>query len=493
MAFEYYYGTQADQFSFIRIPKVLLIEESFSNLSLQAKILYAVLLDRMSLSRRNGWLDSEDRVFIIYQIKEMGEDLGISEKKVRALMKELTDFGLLEKKRRGLGLPNILYVKSFMTGIESAESGNQKKAKVDKSEKTDDRDADLGSSEMEDSVPVNIMSQVTSHSGTAEMKTSESVSVSRTAETGTSGMDENPCEIWKNDVNKGQVTGEDLFSLENNAENAEQFGEKGGTECPDTYQTGGVYYREATGIPEKSESRTVDMGRSGNCDPESMEAILPGSSRSDHLGGSRTTRLDSSRSDCLGGSRTAHLGSSGTSDSAVQELPVWAPLMNKTKINNTDRNQTEANHIESNHIISEASKEQTLRGMRFDEIGEEELSACREEVAKNINADDLSVVFPGEQDLIEEIVDLIIEVLLSRRKAFQISGDMKPAELVKRRFRKLNYDHIEYVITCLKGNTTKVYNIKQYMLASLFNAPATISGYYRAEVNYYMPELASGK
>ena len=114
-------------------------------------------------------------------------------------------------------------------------------------------------------------------------------------------------------------------------------------------------------------------------------------------------------------------------------------------------------------------------------------------MAKNINADDLSVVFPGERDLIEEIVDLIIEVLLSRRKAFQISGDMKPAELVKSRFRKLNYDHIEYVITCLKGNTTKVYNIKQYMLASLFNAPATISGYYRAEVNYYMPELASGK
>ena len=66
--FNYYYGSQADQFSFIRIPKIMLIDNTFSDLSLQAKVLYGVLLDRMSLSRKNGWLDAENRVFIIYQI-----------------------------------------------------------------------------------------------------------------------------------------------------------------------------------------------------------------------------------------------------------------------------------------------------------------------------------------------------------------------------------------------------------------------------------------
>ncbi len=117
MKFNYYYGSQADQFSFIRIPKVMLTEELFSGLSIPAKVLYGVLLDRMTLSRKNAWFDEDNRVFIIYQIGEIQEDLGFSKKKAMDLLAELEKFGLLEKKRRGHGLPNILYVKSFMTGL----------------------------------------------------------------------------------------------------------------------------------------------------------------------------------------------------------------------------------------------------------------------------------------------------------------------------------------------------------------------------------------
>ena len=65
MEFDYYYGSQADQFSFIRIPRMLLTEEKFSSLTLQSKMLYSVLLDRMSLSMKNGWFDEENRVYII--------------------------------------------------------------------------------------------------------------------------------------------------------------------------------------------------------------------------------------------------------------------------------------------------------------------------------------------------------------------------------------------------------------------------------------------
>ena len=119
--FNYYYGSQADQFSFIRIPKIMLIDNTFSDLSLQAKVLYGVLLDRMSLSRKNGWLDAENRVFIIYQIGEIQKDLGFSKKKSIDLLAELEKFGLLEKKRRGHGLPNILYVKSFMSDADTEE------------------------------------------------------------------------------------------------------------------------------------------------------------------------------------------------------------------------------------------------------------------------------------------------------------------------------------------------------------------------------------
>ena len=120
MEFNYYYGSQADQFSFIRIPKVMLTEDTFSSLSIPAKVLYGVLLDRMTLSQKNGWFDEENRVYIIYQIGEIQEDLGFSKKKAIDLLSELQEFGLLEKKRRGHGLPNILYLKSFMIGLNAA-------------------------------------------------------------------------------------------------------------------------------------------------------------------------------------------------------------------------------------------------------------------------------------------------------------------------------------------------------------------------------------
>lgn len=128
MAFNYYYGNQADQFSFVRIPKLMLKDKRFADLSLAAKMLYGLLLDRMGLSMKNGWLDDENRVYIIYQISEIQEDLGYSKKKAIEFLGELEAFGLIEKKRRGLGLSNIIYVKSFMSGtsrgVENDTSGN---------------------------------------------------------------------------------------------------------------------------------------------------------------------------------------------------------------------------------------------------------------------------------------------------------------------------------------------------------------------------------
>lgn len=112
--FKYYRGQEADQFSFIKIPKCLISDSLFSELTLTSKLLYGLLLDRMSLSMKNGWVDEENRVFIIYQVASIGEDLGVSRKCAIDTLKELEDFGLVEKKRRGLGLPNLLYIKSFM-------------------------------------------------------------------------------------------------------------------------------------------------------------------------------------------------------------------------------------------------------------------------------------------------------------------------------------------------------------------------------------------
>ena len=123
MTFDYYTGAQAEQFSFIRIPKLLLLNNAFAELSLHAKLLYAVLLDRMSLSVKNHWLDNEDRAYIIYPVEEIMQDLGITKKKAMDILAELEDFGLVVKKRRGRGLPNFIYVMDFLSGIRRVQKG----------------------------------------------------------------------------------------------------------------------------------------------------------------------------------------------------------------------------------------------------------------------------------------------------------------------------------------------------------------------------------
>ncbi len=115
---DYFYGIQADQFEYFRIPKLLITDKRYKGISSDAKILYGVLLDRMSLSLKNRWIDEQNRVFIIYSIKEICEKLECSKDKAMYVMAELDNvkgIGLIEKAKRGLGLPDIIYVKNFAT------------------------------------------------------------------------------------------------------------------------------------------------------------------------------------------------------------------------------------------------------------------------------------------------------------------------------------------------------------------------------------------
>ncbi len=334
MKFNYYYGTEADQFSFIRIPRIMLTNETFASLSMAAKVLYGVLLDRMSLSRKNGWSDEENRVFIIYQVGEIQEDLGFSKKKAIDLLSELEKFGLLEKKRRGHGLPNVLYVKSFMPNIMS-------------------RSADMGISDQ-----------------------------------------------------------------------------------------------------DASDSRSDDAGTS---DQEYAD------------------------------SRSAENGTSRSVVFSTQEVPETAPLKNKTYKNYTE---DKSNHIISGEDVMGFDEMQTADDLMAEDPEVQEYDAL---IRENIRYEDLLITHPEESDLIEGIVQLILETELTHQAYILIASNCYPSELVKRRFLKLRYRHIEYVLLCLHRNTTKVKNIRKYLLAALFNASSTMESYYRAEVNHDMPELAIAK
>ena len=118
--FEYFRAEESDQFSFFRIPKALFTEKEFASLSTDAKLLYGILLDRISLSKKNGWIDSDGYVYIIYTIVELQELLRMSHTTVTKLLYELDSvhgIGLIERYRQGNNRPSVIYVKNFVKRI----------------------------------------------------------------------------------------------------------------------------------------------------------------------------------------------------------------------------------------------------------------------------------------------------------------------------------------------------------------------------------------
>lgn len=112
--FDFFYGKESERLNFITIPKLLLKDGRFKNISSEAKILYGCLLDRNSLSQKNGWVDEQNRVYVIYTIEEMKKDLCCATEKISRVLKELEAIGLIYRKRNGRGKANYIYVMDYM-------------------------------------------------------------------------------------------------------------------------------------------------------------------------------------------------------------------------------------------------------------------------------------------------------------------------------------------------------------------------------------------
>ena len=124
MKYNYFYGSQSESFSFYRVPRALIKGMEFRPLSPYAKLLYGLLLDRMSLSVRNKWIDEQGRVYIYYTIAEICEDFGCSRVTAGKLLAELDTqggFGLIERIRQGYGKPDKIYVKQFFVKSDSQD------------------------------------------------------------------------------------------------------------------------------------------------------------------------------------------------------------------------------------------------------------------------------------------------------------------------------------------------------------------------------------
>ncbi len=283
MTLDYFYGQAGGLFSFFRIPKALFQEQRFQNLSTDAKTLYGILLDRMSLSVKNEWFDKKGRVFIIFTIEDIKRTLRCADNKATRLLRELEGFGLIERKRRGQGKPCLVYVKNF-----SSESSKE-------SVKNRDNDDSCGSK----------------------------------------------------------------------------------IACQDPVKSRGIKKKE-----------------------------------------------------------------------------------NKTEMNNT------------NPILSDESEK-----MKNRELLEEYFS-------RSLEMDLLLRLYPDDEDTLYQIVNLLVDTCATNRKLLHIAGDDKPAEVVRSRFMKLNADHIRFVLKCLAENSSPIRNMKQYLLASLYNAPTTMQLSYQNQTNH---------
>ena len=283
MTLDYFYGQAGELFSFFRIPKALFQEQQFQDLSTDAKTLYGILLDRMSLSVKNEWFDKKGRVFIIFTIEDVKRTLRCADNKATRLLRELEEFGLIERKRRGQGKPCLVYVKNF-----SAESSKE-------SVKNRDNDDSCGSK----------------------------------------------------------------------------------IACQDPVKSRGIKKKE-----------------------------------------------------------------------------------NKAEMNNT------------NPILSDESEK-----MKNRELLEEYFS-------RSLEMDLLLRLYPDDEDTIYQIMDLLVDTCATNRKLLHIAGDDKPAEVVRSRFMKLNADHIRFVLKCLAENSSPIRNMKQYLLASLYNAATTMQLTYQNQMNH---------
>ena len=399
--FDYYRGMEAEQYSFYRVPKILFTAECFKELSCEAKVLYGLLLYRMSLSMKNHWLDEEERVYIIFTVEEIAELLNCGTQKAVKLLKELDSekgIGLIEKKRLGLGRPNVIYVKNFLVQKNDEENGDM---------------SDLQNCENHNSgvVKTTIQECPKSQFQNDENHNSEDV---EPIDIGTEELEKEPYLNGEKEI---------LENMEIKMQENEEFGEENFQNC------------------ENHNSRVV-----------------------------KTTIQEFPKSQF----QNDENHNSGVVKTTIQECP-------KSQSNNTDINKTENNETESSNILSNLiypEKEKTI-----DEV--EQRNTYREIIRENISYECFRNDTPHAREEVDELVELMVEVMVMPDQGkIRIAGEDKLVSLVKSQFMKLTHAHIEYVCFCLNKNTTKVGNIKSYLLTALYNSVLTINHYYQAEVNY---------
>lgn len=386
LKFDYYYGVQSEQFSFYRIPRLLIKDQHFKGLSSDAKLLYGLMLDRMALSMKNHWLDNENRAYIIYSISNVMDDINCSKPTCVKIMKELDSFGLIERKRKGLGKPDIIYVKNF--------------AVLEDSQEQDEESSDSADT-FEENKPVMSNENITSEDK----------------------QDELP-EVKDFNFNN-EAYGLEMVETEEIFKEKEQISPNVGVN---------------SGISKKSELPEVKDFNFWN------EKTL----------------------------------TSGGKESLPLEVKNLAP-----NYNNNNYNNQSYNYINQSYQSNLSSQADQACNDEIDTIGNTD--AYIQQIKKNLDYDFYMTndVAYMDKDLLKELFVIICDVVCTKSETIKISGYVYSCDYVRSKFLRLTSNHVMYVMDCIKNTTTKIANIKAYLLVALFNAPSTIDHYYQQEIRHY--------
>ena len=386
LKFDYYYGVQSEQFSFYRIPRLLIKDQHFKGLSSDAKLLYGLMLDRMALSMKNHWLDNENRAYIIYSISNVMDDINCSKPTCVKIMKELDSFGLIERKRKGLGKPDIIYVKNF--------------AVLEDSQEQDEESSDFADT-FEENKPVMSNENITSEGK----------------------QDELP-EVKDFNFNN-EAYGLEMVETEEIFKEKEQISPNVGVN---------------SGISKKSELPEVKDFNFWN------EKTL----------------------------------TSGGKESLPLEVKNLAP-----NYNNNNYNNQSYKYINQSYQSNLSSQADQACNDEIDTIGNTD--AYIQQIKKNLDYDFYMTndVAYMDKDLLKELFVIICDVVCTKSETIKISGYVYSCDYVRSKFLRLTSNHVMYVMDCIKNTTTKIANIKAYLLVALFNAPSTIDHYYQQEVRHY--------
>ena len=177
--------------------------------------------------------------------------------------------------------------------------------------------------------------------------------------------------------------------------------------------------------------------------------------------------------------------SPGTENPYLDKPDTEKPAELNIEKSNTQKSITHGSSTDSIPFRETAAAQLPERKGR-DAMSLTEMESYRDLILENIEYDHLCREFTTYREDLDEIVELMVETVCAKRKTTRIAGSDFPHEVVRSRFLKLDSSHIEFVMECLRNNTTEIRNMKQYLLAVLFNAPTTISNHYTAQVNHDM-------